>query len=63
MDGRVAEEMTEESKEVTRAPRAAHLIGKVGRTKEALESKARAKAKAGAKTDIATTEESKGMWE
>ena len=51
MNGRVAEEMTEERKDVRRAPSAAHLIGKVGRTKEALESTARAKAKAKGKCE------------
>ena len=45
MSGRVAEEMTGERNDVRRAPRAANLTGTVTRTKEALETKAKAKAR------------------
>ena len=57
MNGRVAEEQTEERKEVRRGRRAANLIGTVTKTKEALETKAEAKARA--KLDIASIAESR----
>ena len=63
MNGRVAREMREARKEARRAPRAANLIGTVIRTKEALETKARARAKVRVKPDTATTAESKGTLE
>ena len=46
MNGRVAKETMEESEEVRRAPRKRKLICTVTRTKEALETKAQAKARA-----------------
>ena len=58
MNGREAEEVTEERKEVRRAPRAANPIGTVTRTRETRE-KAREKAKARVKPDTATTAEGK----
>ena len=61
MNGRVAQEMTEAKKEAIRAPRAANLIGTVTRTKEALETKAKAKARV--KPDTATIAESKSISE
>ena len=39
MNGRVAEEMTEATKEARRAPRAANVMGTATRTREALEAK------------------------
>ena len=45
MKGRVAEEMTEERKEVRRARKAANLIGTVTQTKDPMETKARERAK------------------
>ena len=42
-NGRVAEEMTKERKEVRRAPRAANLTGTVTRTKEAMGKKGKGK--------------------
>ena len=56
MNERVAEEMTEETKEAKRAPRAANLTGTVAR-------ETKAKAKARAKTVIATIAESKSISE
>ena len=53
MNGRVAEEMTEQRKEVRRARRAANPTGTETGTKEALETKAKARARA--KADIAMT--------
>ena len=59
MNGRVAEHMTRERKEVRRAQRAANLIGTLRGTEEALETEAKSKARARAKPDIATIAESK----
>ena len=53
MNGRVAEEMTEARKEVTKVPRAANLIGTVTRVKGArarARARVRARARAGVKT-------------
>ena len=57
MSGRVTEEITEERKEVRHVPRATHLIGPVSRTKEAVETMA--KARVGVDLDFPTIAESK----
>ena len=54
MNGRVAQEMAEARREARRAPRAANLMGTVTRTKEALEAKEKARARARVKLDTAT---------
>ena len=59
MNGRVAEGMTEARKEARRAPSTANLIGAVTGTKEAMETKAKARVK----LDTATMAESKGISE
>ena len=61
MNGRVAEKMTEARKESRKAPRAANLTGTVTRTKEALETRARARARVN--PGRATIAESRGISE
>ena len=57
MSGRVTEEITEERKEVRKVPRATNLIGSVSRTKEAVETMA--KARVGVDLDFLTIAKSK----